>query len=158
MIGCHPEMGRAVFEHREHRSRDRPRRADLDPGVVGVTGTRGKELAEELVGAVDEVDLHPASLSQVTDTTRRSRDRDVARRRGVTRCEHDPVVAHVQLEEKLLHTREDADRAEHVEADEHGRDPFEILHVAEGPLPGHHDDGYGGDVQRRGAARERVRG
>ena len=61
VIGGDPDVGDALGEERRHRPEHAPRRSHLGP-VVGSRGRPAEELAEELVGAVDQVDLHGASL------------------------------------------------------------------------------------------------
>jgi len=58
VIGGHAQVGRAALEHAEDRRDDAPHRAQLRRGVPVKGRPRREEVAEELVGAVDEVHDH----------------------------------------------------------------------------------------------------
>ena len=57
VIGRHADMGRAAVDHAEHRAHHAARRAHFPPLLV-TRGGHGVEVAEELVGAVDQVNSH----------------------------------------------------------------------------------------------------
>ena len=57
VVGGDAHVGRALLEHPEHRPEDPADRGHLDAVVVEVR-RHGEVVTEELVGAVDEVDLH----------------------------------------------------------------------------------------------------
>ena len=58
VIGGHAQVGRAALEHAEDRRDDAPHRAQLGRRVPVKGRPRREEVAEELVGAVDEVHDH----------------------------------------------------------------------------------------------------
>ena len=57
VVGGDADVGGAVLEQLEHRAGDPAGRRHL-PAVVGEVGRQGEVVAEQLVGAVDEVDVH----------------------------------------------------------------------------------------------------
>ena len=57
VVGGDAEVGGAFFDHLEHGGEDASDGGDLHALLV-LHGRKGVEVAEELVGAVDEVDLH----------------------------------------------------------------------------------------------------
>ena len=61
VIGCNTHMGYATGQERGHRPDDAAHRPHLGPVRAGA-GRPAEELAEELVGAVDQIDLHGHSL------------------------------------------------------------------------------------------------
>ena len=61
MIGGDTDMGCPLLEQQDHRAEDTTGRSDL-LARVGDVGGGGKEIPEELVGAVDQMNLHRAML------------------------------------------------------------------------------------------------
>jgi hypothetical protein len=59
------------FEHRQHRAHNGARRANFDAIRVNMPGAGRKKLAEKLVGAVDEMNLHAATSIGVCDARHR---------------------------------------------------------------------------------------
>ena len=57
MVGGDAEVGGALFDHLEDGGKDATDGGDLH-AVLVLHGREGVKVAEELVGAVDEVDLH----------------------------------------------------------------------------------------------------
>ena len=62
VVGGDADVGRALLEELQDREDDAPGRADVDPVGRSVLGHR-EVVAEQLVGAVDEVGLHAPCLS-----------------------------------------------------------------------------------------------
>ena len=56
VIGGNADVGRAAIDHAEHRADHATRRAHF-PALLVTRGGHGVEVAEQLVGAVDEVDF-----------------------------------------------------------------------------------------------------
>ena len=119
-------------------------RADLDAVGVLMAGPGREELAEQLVGAVDEVDAHgrepgtaPVTCGQrpsATPTADRSGATVPRPERRGRDCVGD---GHVQLEQEPVHRTEHEHRAGDVEADEQLGDALRVLHVAEHALRDH---------------------
>ena len=61
VVGRHPDVGDTLGQERGHR-RDHTAGGRHLRAVGGHAGRPAEELAEELVGAVDQIDLHGASL------------------------------------------------------------------------------------------------
>ena len=57
MIGRDPDVGRTALDHRQNRSEHAAHGADV-LAVPIHCGRHREEMAEQLVGAVDQVDLH----------------------------------------------------------------------------------------------------
>ena len=57
LVGGHAHVGRPLLEHHEDRADDPADRGDLHAVVVEV-GRDGEVVAEQLVRAVDQMDLH----------------------------------------------------------------------------------------------------
>ncbi len=72
LVGRHAHVGGPALQHRQHRLHDRPGTADLHAARIPVAGPGGEMLAEELVGAVDEVHTHGPSLAHVAPVTPRA--------------------------------------------------------------------------------------
>lgn len=58
MVGGHTQMGGATLEHAEDRRDDAPHRLQLERRAPIEHRPRREEVAEELVGAVDDVHMH----------------------------------------------------------------------------------------------------
>ena len=65
MIRRHADVGRTVGQHLEDRAQDATRRGDLHASLVAMRRC-AEEVAEQLVGAVDQVDLH-GGIESVTE-------------------------------------------------------------------------------------------
>ena len=117
-------------------------RADLDAVGVLMAGTRREELAEELVGPVDEVDAQGTEpgtapqwlLPRHADGGSFGRDGVLGRSGRVGNCVGDRLV---QLEQQPVHRTEHEYRAGDVEPDEQFGDALRVLHVAEDALCDH---------------------
>jgi hypothetical protein len=57
VIGCHADVRGVPIDHSEHGSHDAAHGADLPPLLIDGGGDR-IVVAEELIGAVDEVNIH----------------------------------------------------------------------------------------------------
>src|SRR5947208_2400540 len=62
VVRRHADMRRALLEQRERRAEHAPHGVDLDAVAVEMAGQR-EVVPEQLVGSVDEVDLHPRDAS-----------------------------------------------------------------------------------------------
>ena len=58
VVGGHAEVGRAAFEHSQDGPDDAADRSELLRPLSVERGGRGQEVAEQLVGAIDQVDAH----------------------------------------------------------------------------------------------------
>src|SRR5215469_12417607 len=57
MIGCYPDVGSALLDHRQNRAEHAAHGADILAVRIHY-GRHRKEMAEQLVGAVDQMNLH----------------------------------------------------------------------------------------------------
>ena len=74
VVGCDPHMRGPIVEHRDQRAQHPADGADLTVLRVPVSAPGRVEVAEQLVGAVDQMDLHRRTLPHSARSQRLGRE------------------------------------------------------------------------------------